>query len=87
MPAAAEDQDGGDDQQDQRRPGDRRGAQARDQQAADQAAVRYETFTLPGDEEQSMAIYHADPGSPSEEALRLLANWGAKELPRWSAAA
>jgi hypothetical protein len=54
---------------------------------AGELTVRYETFTLPGDEEQSMAIYHADPRSPSEEALRSLANWGAKEFPRWSAAA
>lgn len=40
--------------------------------------VRYETFTLPGDEEQALAIYHADPGSPSEKALRLLSHWGAE---------
>ncbi|MFE0633364.1 helix-turn-helix domain-containing protein [Streptomyces sp. NPDC058864] len=39
--------------------------------------LRYETLTLPGDQEQSLSIYHAEPGSKSEEALRLLASWGA----------
>ena len=41
---------------------------------AGEMTLRYETFTLPGDEEQSLAIYHAEPGSASEEALRLLAS-------------
>ncbi|MEV7992948.1 helix-turn-helix transcriptional regulator [Streptomyces sp. NPDC086077] len=39
--------------------------------------LRYETFTLSGDQEQSLTSYHAAPGSASEEALRLLASWGA----------
>ncbi|MET9877612.1 helix-turn-helix domain-containing protein [Actinacidiphila glaucinigra] len=39
--------------------------------------LRYETLALPGDPEQSLSTYHAEPGSPSEEALRLLASWGA----------
>ncbi|MGW9129781.1 helix-turn-helix domain-containing protein [Streptomyces sp. NPDC055681] len=39
--------------------------------------LRYETLALPGDQEQSLTTYHAKPGSPSEEALRLLASWGA----------
>ncbi|MFJ4471746.1 helix-turn-helix transcriptional regulator [Streptomyces sp. NPDC089424] len=39
--------------------------------------LRYETLTLPGDQEQSLTTYHAGPGSPSAEALRLLASWGA----------
>ncbi|GII51974.1 DNA-binding protein [Planotetraspora thailandica] len=47
--------------------------------------LRYETFTLPGDEEQSLAIYHAEPGSASEEGLRLLASWGADASRDWSA--
>jgi transcriptional regulator with XRE-family HTH domain len=42
---------------------------------AGELALRYETFSLPGDEEQSLAIYHAEPGSASERALRQLANW------------
>ncbi|MCA1218242.1 helix-turn-helix transcriptional regulator [Streptomyces sp. 8L] len=39
--------------------------------------LRYETLTLPGDQDQSLTTYHAEPGSPSEQALRLLASWGA----------
>jgi transcriptional regulator with XRE-family HTH domain len=39
--------------------------------------VHYETFALPGDQEQALETYHAEPGSASEEALRLLASWGA----------
>ncbi|MBM7440206.1 helix-turn-helix domain-containing protein [Streptomyces sp. HB132] len=39
-------------------------------------ALSFETFALPDDAEQSMVAYHAEPGSPSAEALRLLASWG-----------
>jgi transcriptional regulator with XRE-family HTH domain len=46
-------------------------------QLAGDLTLRYETFTLPDDEDQSLAIYHAEPGSPSEEALHLLASWHA----------
>jgi transcriptional regulator with XRE-family HTH domain len=38
-----------------------------------EVTVHYETFSLPGDEEQSLSIYHARPGSASEKALRVLA--------------
>ncbi|MFD1051443.1 transcriptional regulator, partial [Kibdelosporangium lantanae] len=38
--------------------------------------VRYETFILPGDQDLALETYHAEPGSASEEALRLLASWG-----------
>lgn len=38
--------------------------------------LSYETFRLPDDGEQSLITYHAEPGSPSAEALRLLASWG-----------
>nr|WP_249416475.1 helix-turn-helix transcriptional regulator [Streptomyces sp. TS71-3] len=49
-------------------------------------ALRYETFTLPDDDqEQSLSSYHAEPGSPSEEALRLLASWGADASRDFSA--
>ncbi|MFD1519324.1 helix-turn-helix domain-containing protein [Pseudonocardia yunnanensis] len=54
---------------------------------AGELTLRYETFTLPGDEEQSLAIYHAEPGSASEEALRLLENWGPDASRARSAAA
>lgn len=36
----------------------------------------FETFRLPDDSEQSLITYYAEPGSPSAEALRLLASWG-----------
>ncbi|WP_306186168.1 helix-turn-helix transcriptional regulator [Streptomyces sp. MK5] len=39
--------------------------------------LRYESFKLADDADQSMVLYHAEPGSPSAEALRLLASWGA----------
>ncbi|GAA4575417.1 helix-turn-helix domain-containing protein [Planotetraspora kaengkrachanensis] len=53
---------------------------------AGEMALRYETFTLPDDQEQSLAIYHAEPGSASEDALRLLASWGTDASRDWSAA-
>jgi transcriptional regulator with XRE-family HTH domain len=39
--------------------------------------LSFETFGLPGDHDQALMIYHADPGSSSAESLRLLASWGA----------
>ncbi|KPC83908.1 MULTISPECIES: helix-turn-helix domain-containing protein [Streptomyces] len=39
-------------------------------------ALSFETFALPDDAEQSVVTYHAEPGSASAEALRLLASWG-----------
>ncbi|MDP9848757.1 helix-turn-helix transcriptional regulator [Streptosporangium lutulentum] len=35
----------------------------------------YEAFAPSGDPEQLLGIYTAEPGSPSEHALRLLASW------------
>ncbi|WP_346342139.1 hypothetical protein [Streptomyces sp. SID2563] len=32
--------------------------------------LRYETFALQGDEDQYLSSYHAEPGTPSEQALR-----------------
>jgi transcriptional regulator with XRE-family HTH domain len=37
----------------------------------------YESFPLPGDPGQSLVTYTAEPGSPSEDALNLLASWAA----------
>jgi transcriptional regulator with XRE-family HTH domain len=37
--------------------------------------VNYETLLLPADPGLSLIIYSADPGSPSEEKLRILASW------------
>ena len=35
----------------------------------------YESLTVAGDPEQSLGLYTAAPGSPSEQGLRLLASW------------
>ena len=40
--------------------------------------LRYETLRLPDDPDQGLVIYHAEPGSASEHALRLLASWVAE---------
>lgn len=37
--------------------------------------VQFETLTLPGDPSQAIYVYTTEPGSPSSEALALLANW------------
>ncbi|MEV5435657.1 helix-turn-helix transcriptional regulator [Streptomyces sp. NPDC052682] len=39
--------------------------------------LSFETFRLADDGEQALVTYHAEPGSASAEALRLLASWGA----------
>ncbi|CAL9440505.1 hypothetical protein SUDANB6_02228 [Streptomyces sp. enrichment culture] len=44
---------------------------------AGELTLSFETFRLVDDGEQSLITYHAEPGSPSAEALRLLASWGA----------
>ncbi|MEV5978045.1 helix-turn-helix transcriptional regulator [Streptomyces sp. NPDC052114] len=38
--------------------------------------LSYETLRLPDDCDQSLVMYHAEPGSASAQALRLLASWG-----------
>ncbi|MGO1057225.1 helix-turn-helix transcriptional regulator [Crossiella sp. CA198] len=38
--------------------------------------LHYETLALPGDHDQSLTTYHAKPGTPAEQSLRLLASWG-----------
>ena len=38
--------------------------------------LSFETFRLVDDTDQSFLTYHAEPGSASAEALRLLASWG-----------
>lgn len=39
-------------------------------------SLNFESFRMTDDSDQSLVTYHADPGSPSAEALRLLASWG-----------
>ncbi|MEU5259809.1 helix-turn-helix transcriptional regulator [Amycolatopsis sp. NPDC021455] len=38
--------------------------------------VEYETFPLPDDPDQMLVTYHAEPGTDSAAALRLLTSWG-----------
>jgi transcriptional regulator with XRE-family HTH domain len=38
--------------------------------------LNFEGFRLGDGSEQSLITYHAEPGSPSADALRLLASWG-----------
>ncbi|MFG2572673.1 helix-turn-helix domain-containing protein [Streptomyces sp. NPDC048481] len=40
-------------------------------------SLNFEGFRLSDGSEQVLVTYHAEPGSASEEALRLLASWGA----------
>lgn len=40
-------------------------------------ALSFETLTLPDDPAQFLVTYHAEPGSPSADALRMLSSWSA----------
>jgi transcriptional regulator with XRE-family HTH domain len=44
-------------------------------------AVEYETLTLPGDPDTTLYVYTTEAGSPSRQALALLASWTA-DVPR-----
>ncbi|MFF7216733.1 helix-turn-helix domain-containing protein [Streptomyces sp. NPDC008238] len=37
----------------------------------------FESFPVPGDAEQTLYVYNVEPGSPTEQALRLLESWDA----------
>ena len=37
--------------------------------------INYETLAMPGERGQTVVVYSADKGSPSEEKLQLLASW------------
>jgi hypothetical protein len=41
--------------------------------------LTYETFAPPGDTDQLLVTYFAEPGSPTEERLQLLASWAAPQ--------
>ncbi|KUJ42902.1 hypothetical protein ACZ90_67585 [Streptomyces albus subsp. albus] len=43
--------------------------------------LAYESLTLPDDPDQALYLYTAEPDSPSEHALRLLAGWSAPARP------
>ncbi|WP_431038468.1 helix-turn-helix transcriptional regulator [Streptomyces sp. P6-2-1] len=40
--------------------------------------IAYETFPVPGKPEQQLFLYTAEKGSPSADALRILASWGSE---------
>lgn len=42
----------------------------------------FESMPLPADPSQSLLIYTAEPASPTQDALHLLASWAASEDPR-----
>ena len=49
--------------------------------------LRYEKLLIPASDMQTLVTYHAQPGSDSQERLRLLAAIGAPEAAVGSAAA
>ena len=53
--------------------------------------LTFESFPLPADPTQSLLVYTAEPGSPTQDALQLLASWAATAeglaLPRSAKAA
>lgn len=44
--------------------------------------IHYEALSLPGDTEQTLFVYTTEPGSESEQNLRLLAAWTASPVER-----
>ena len=47
----------------------------------------WDTFTCPTDPDQQIVFHSAEPGSPSDERLRILASWAATNEARDHAAA
>lgn len=45
-----------------------------------EVTLAYETLKVPDDHDLALVTYTAEPGSPSADALRLLANWGVDEV-------
>ncbi|MEU4514604.1 helix-turn-helix transcriptional regulator [Nonomuraea wenchangensis] len=41
----------------------------------------YESLQPPGDPDQTLCVYNVEPGSSTEQALRLLADWTAPSVP------
>ncbi|MET7543944.1 helix-turn-helix transcriptional regulator [Streptomyces sp. NPDC005507] len=54
--------------------------------AVGELALTHETLALPGDDELSIAIYNAEPGTPAADALKLLASWAATQNQETTAA-
>jgi hypothetical protein len=55
----------------------RTGAKALHHPIVGALALDYEALDLPGDTGQRILVYTAEPGSPSHQALDLLASWAA----------
>ncbi|WP_157248315.1 helix-turn-helix transcriptional regulator [Nonomuraea typhae] len=47
---------------------------------AGELALSFQSFTVAGEPDQVLVAYAAEPGSPSQEALRLLASWSLPDL-------
>jgi transcriptional regulator with XRE-family HTH domain len=43
--------------------------------------LAYESMDLRAEPDLTMTVYAAEPGSPTEDALRLLASWAASQIP------
>ena len=57
----------------------RRGARTYNHPVVGEITLDWDTLTSDADPEQQLIIYTAQPGSPSEQALRILASWTASE--------
>ncbi|MCS5735068.1 helix-turn-helix transcriptional regulator [Herbiconiux daphne] len=49
--------------------------------AVGRLTLNYQTFQATGDPDQTLVIYHADPGSPSADALKQLGAWSLSDAP------
>ncbi|MEU8984799.1 helix-turn-helix transcriptional regulator [Streptomyces sp. NPDC048309] len=53
------------------------GAKRMSHPVAGELVMPYETLTVSGERDQTLVVYTPEPGSPTEERLRLLAGWAA----------
>jgi transcriptional regulator with XRE-family HTH domain len=57
----------------------RRGARTYNHPVVGEITLEWDTLTSDAEPDQQLIIYTAEPGSPSEQALRILASWSASE--------
>jgi transcriptional regulator with XRE-family HTH domain len=57
----------------------RRGARTYNHPVVGEITLEWDTLTSDAEPDQQLIIYTAEPGSPSEQALRILASWTASE--------
>jgi hypothetical protein len=57
----------------------RRGARTYNHPVVGEITLDWDTLTSDADPDQQLIIYTAEPGSHSEQALRILASWAATE--------